>query len=201
MIAAIIGSAGRREDSDRLNADLYSTIQQVATHFFLHHKVNTIVSGGAAWIDHLAVRMFLNRALGPQTRLVLHLPCAWAGSAFLDTGVFDWRANPGGTANALHRKFKKFAGIDSLAEIARALQHPLCSYTEGRGFHQRNGMVSTATMLLACTFGRGGIVKDGGTAHTCGLYKRRIQLAKVPDLSFHMDLSGEALDIYPAILP
>lgn len=51
-------------------------------------------SGGAAFSDHIGVVL----ALKYKCRLRLHLPCEFNGR-YVDTGVADWRVNPGRLAN------------------------------------------------------------------------------------------------------
>lgn len=194
---AIAGSAGRRTDADLLSKALYQSMQESLADFL--KKIDgpkTLVSGGAAYADHLAVRLFLAKTC---EKLVLHLPTPWAGNKFHDTGVFDWKTNPGGTANALHRKFERNTQIASLQEISRAIASPDCTTTVSNGFFARNSLMAEADVLVALTFGSKHHVKDGGTENTCKTYLARTIAGSPSDRSFHVDLHENPLVFYPGI--
>ena len=74
-----------------------------------------LVSGGAAWADHVAVTLALDGTVDPAA-LTLHLPAAF------EDGRFDADTRDGGTANHYHRLFYARSGIDGLAEIAEVLR-------------------------------------------------------------------------------
>ena len=107
---AIIGTAGRGADLNRLTSDIflrmYNTTQKIIEEIVPTKDVCDfkLVSGGAAWADHLAVTIFL---AGTAPKLCLYLPCEFdmANCCFVDDGTIDWRTNPGGTANCYHKKF------------------------------------------------------------------------------------------------
>lgn len=184
---AIIGSAGRREDAPRVTRKLFDAMVERAV-FLLglggtvgranldapaalapNGEPIVLVSGGAAFADHVAVE--LHKRYPKRTTLELWLPCPWdpQNRQFLDTGVFDWRTNPGGTAVALHRQFSRVCGFDSLEELHQLIGPPSSSRVSvhvGRGFHDRNLYVADSDALVAFTFGEGDAPKDGGTAHT-----------------------------------
>lgn len=128
----------------------------------------TLVSGGAAGADHLAV--LLASELGYP--LELHLPCPWdpEKKAYRDSGERNWRTNPGGTSNHYHRLFSKacFQGVEnrSLEHIDQALKSPSVRAIVGSGFFERNSEVAKADRILAFTFGPGETPADGGTLDT-----------------------------------
>jgi len=97
MKIAVIGTAGRNEDGQKLSKEKFFEMVALVSKL-KDAKEATLVSGGAAWADHIAVVVFL---LGNCKSLSLHLPCAWdvLREQYADTGEFDWRTNPGGTAN------------------------------------------------------------------------------------------------------
>lgn len=157
-------------------------MKRVAATFIKEHEVETVVSGGAAWADHLAVGLY-NAGLVPN--LILFLPCSFfmGECRFLDTGMGNARNNPGFVANYYHRNFSKAVGINSLEEIKNAINKG-CAVKEGGGFLGRNKFVAQkADILLAFTFGNGNIVKDGGTAHTTK------EFLKSKKEAFHCDLN------------
>ncbi len=186
---AIIGTAGRKGDADRLNRGTYDLMVRgakgmIAALTKAGHPVSGLVSGGAAYGDHVAVALFLE---GVVPALTLHLPCAFvsASEGFLDLGSnMGWYMNPGGTANAYHRKFAKRTGVASLAEIAAAIARG-AKVEAGGGMFGRNDRVARAGAALAITFGAGRVLNDGGTAHTMKTYLQHAN----PDLSAHLDLN------------
>ena len=161
MRIGIIGTAGRKPYTDMMTLDLYRKMYSHLRLLLLgrgEYNFRILVSGGAAWSDHLAVKAF-NR-LTPQ--LELHLPCSfdYQNTRFSDT-------NPTGrTANYYHELFSKECGFDSLAEIKEAINHPNCMHTVSNGFHARNLLVGKVDLLIAFTWGEGSIPAGGGTHHT-----------------------------------
>jgi hypothetical protein len=98
---AIVGTAGRKEDGKKLSRKHYEAMAIVADCLVdqfaeNNYPITHLVSGGAAWADHVAVRLFLDKKV-PNLRLFL--PAAWEDGTFKDTGERDPFKNPGGTAN------------------------------------------------------------------------------------------------------
>lgn len=132
-----------------------------------------LVSGGAAWSDHVAVRLFLD---GAVAGLELVLPCAWTGSAFAETKTGDWRTDPGRLANAYHRRFSACIGASSLREVGLAVEKG-ARVVVANGFHQRNAWLARSVgFLFAFTFdGR----TPGGTGRVwkaCRCVKRTLPI-------------------------
>lgn len=179
---AIIGTAGR--DRDRpMTRDLWQAMLADADGRVGPDDV--LVSGGAAWADHLAVRLFLD---GRVKGLVLHLP-----APIDDTGRFAGpeRESAGSVANYYHGLFKRATGVDGLAEIrvaiakgAKVTQQPAA---KGYGaMFARNALVAKAAdTLLAYTFGEGDVPADGGTKNTwdAAAKSQRTHIALLPLLS------------------
>jgi len=161
MTTAIIGTAGR---------DRSKPMPRHLWHWMVVDAITRVpqgahvVSGGAAWADHLAVMLFLS---GNAARLTLHLPALFAGGRF-DGPMFS----SGSAANHYHRQFSQVVGFDSLHQVATVLAMPGVDWTfeptaPGYGaMMARNLKVAQAPNLLAYTFGRGDEPADGGTAHT-----------------------------------
>jgi hypothetical protein len=128
-----------------------------------------LVSGGAAWADHVAVKLFIDSMCQDQSfsGLTIYLPCAMdekKGMA-IDNGSGKWYENPGRTMNQYHLQMQKKTGRNSLQEIL--ITHELgAKLIVGKGFHQRNKFVAQSDYVLAFTFGIGDAVKDGGTKDT-----------------------------------
>lgn len=149
---AVIGSAGRQTDAGRMTRSLYAAMCAQARAMVHDHDVRCLVSGGAAFADHVAVTLFLE---GSVPELVLYLPAAWddEGCRYADRG--DGRA-----ANFYHSGFMRKTGVHGLREIAQAGSAG-AKIVIGRGFKQRNTQVAdSASMVLAFTFGDGSATRD-----------------------------------------
>jgi hypothetical protein len=158
---AIIGTAGR-DESRPMTAALWRWM--VADAKSRVRPDDIAVSGGAAWADHLAVRLFLD---GDVAGLTLHLPAPFRDGRFEgDPGT------SGARTNELHARFSHATGIDSLAELAlaiakgaRASEQPVAPGSVGN--LARNRLVAReADAALAYTFGRGVVPAEGGTKDT-----------------------------------
>lgn len=123
-----------------------------------------MVSGGAAWSDHVAVQLFLNH---PESKLTLCLPCEWDTKLgqHIDTGKKDWRVNPGQLANRYHLEFSKDIKQSSLAMITKAIALGAVIKAH-KGFHARNLQVGKSDYLIAFSYSTTTEPTDGGTLHT-----------------------------------
>ena len=82
MNIGIIGTAGRKEDAPLINPTLYSQMVDVVLKLVVlqdkvlsnHPDPITLVSGGAAVADHIAVQLALAE---PKYKLKLHLPASF----------------------------------------------------------------------------------------------------------------------------
>lgn len=170
----IIGSAGRLSDAAKVNAQRFNWIVADIKETLIEEKLvaedskdwSTIclVSGGAAFVDHAAVVI----AKEKQCSLHLCLPAPWNAekNEFFDTGVADWRENPGGTSNHYHRQFSKRVGCQSLHDLAEMV--PKSKIDVEMGFHARNSQIAgEADLLLAYTFSdNADLPGSSGTLHT-----------------------------------
>lgn len=170
VCVAIIGTSGRTNDTRNagLTAAIFDQMIQEALaclqRWGLEPAQTHLISGGAAWSDHVAVALFLRKQVAGLT---LHLPCLFAEASFTDTGSSDWRTNPGRTANYYHALFSKKLGRDTLAEIAAARQQGAVLDTSLNGFYARNSSIAAkATHMLAFSWSDSGAPTDGGTADT-----------------------------------
>ncbi len=180
MRVAVIGSAGRRDDAERVTRELYDNMFNDFASRVEKWQVDTAVSGGAAFADHLAVRAFLE---GVVKNLVLYLPSKFSMSQRAYHPNPEVQFNPGKTSNDYHRSFSKVVKIDSLKQISQAIERG-ASHFVFEGFHRRNIEVATnCDFMVAYTFGsktsidvvsgdpafldakKAGL-KDGGTTHT-----------------------------------
>lgn len=186
MILGIVGTAGRGPDGEMLKVGYFTSMLKVSRYATTLLGAKCVVSGGAAYADHIAVVLFNS---GHVSHLKLHLPAKWNGQKFAEgSDKFD----PGRTSNWYHRQFSAARGVDSLAEIAEAINKG-CEVTVGPGFKDRNTSIANdAETLLAFTFGNGPNLKDGGTKDTMDKFQLRKQVN--PNLrAFHFDLNGKEL--------
>lgn len=166
---AIIGTSGRKEDGKKLSRSLFDVMCEATLaaieSFGLSPNDVVGVSGGAAWADHVAVRLFLNGKLGG---LLLHLPASIVNAKFQENGF----KSPGSISNYYHRLFSQKlyrSNWDTVREISVALSMVgAYSMVDTRGFKARNSSVaSDADHMIAMTFsGSWDTPKDGGTKDT-----------------------------------
>lgn len=171
---AVIGTAGRDKDPEiqrLMGYDLYVAMYRRALKeidSMAEGRPVELVSGGAAWADHIAVSLLLNDEVAG---LRLHLPAKWAGTRFSED------RKEGRTANYYHKRFAERMRADghphsSLNDLAKAIKDPRTTVIEyhdapGSSFHARNATVAAeAEWILAFTWGTGRVPADGGTKHT-----------------------------------
>lgn len=202
---AIIGTAGRNEDADKMSEQLFERMVAHAAltlrnKWHLPNERVVLVSGGSAWADHVAVRLFLREVTTaggqPYAGLHLYLPCklvetavkpaaaAAASSAadavqsvrFEDTG--SW-SSPGRTLNELHSEFARKLGVPStLSDLQQAQSLRAKLSSDARGFFARNKQVAASCQrMIAFTWGSAmSDHKKGGTKHTWDLAKHAQRL-------------------------
>lgn len=160
-IIAVIGTAGRDK-----------AITMCAEHWnFMANTLagelkpdDVLVSGGAAWADHVAVWAYLNDLC---SGLILHLPAPFMANHF-DGG---WGTS-GGACNYYHQKFDYAMGFHSRGHITSAIEKGavVTSQPLANGYGAmatRNKLVANdCTHMIAFTFGEGDVPADGGTKIT-----------------------------------
>ncbi|KAN0038797.1 hypothetical protein ACTA71_000987 [Dictyostelium dimigraforme] len=170
---SVIGTAGRNK-SKPLTKKHFEFMCNTLDSFLEDKKLDLkdliIVSGGAAGADHVAVHTFLQNK--STTKLVLYLPCEIIKASnqcdyeYKDTGVNNWRTNPGRMSNTYHRIFQNAIGRNSINEIIQAKEAGATLDTSSNGFHDRNSKVAKSDYIVAFTFGEGDIPEKGGTLDT-----------------------------------
>lgn len=164
MRVAIIGTAGR-DRFQPMSCALWAWMVEDARRRLGGGGLD-LVSGGAAWADHVAVALFLQ---GAARSLTLHLP------APIHEGGFDGPPNSAGSAaNFYHEKFSRTIGENTLDQIRSAFAFGATATVEPvapgyAAMFNRNRKVAQADAMLAYTFGRGPEPADGGTKNTWGL--------------------------------
>lgn len=164
LTIAIIGTAGRDKEHT-YDLDLWCKMWDDACKRFTEGKLYHLVSGGAAWADHLAVELFL---AGKAKNLTLHFPAPFNRCVF-----FGPHKSAASAANYYHENFTKATGIDSRRQLQEAIQTSGCNYTDqpaGPGYggmFARNLLVARdVEACLAYTWGEGREPADGGTKFT-----------------------------------
>ena len=187
MWIGIIGSAGRGSDGAKWTPRIYKNCFKYLDNVALADVPiadRQLVSGGASWADHLAVSLFLS---GKAGGLDIHMPCQfhldeeqnWMWSrklsipGYADTGVRDFKINPGGTLNYYHRLFSDKMQANTMAGIALAaykganlhVHYPM--RVGDSPLHHRNLIVGRGLeRLYAFTWGEDPTTPaDGGTKH------------------------------------
>ena len=168
MFAGIIGTAGRKEDSKKINRNLYFECCKIVLGLIEKYNVKACVSGGAAFADHIAISLFNHKKI---EKLFLHLPVEF-DIKYKET---QDKYCPGRIANWYHKNFSKKCGIDSLQEIKLAIKNG-AEMLVTPGFKERNTKVAfDSSILIALTFGAEAYIKNGGTQDTC---KKFLDLGK-----------------------
>lgn len=158
---AVIGTAGRGRPMTRE----HWTFMCASARNMLPRGCE-LVSGGAAWSDHVAVALYLE---GFASALHLALPAPVDMQSFAGPPK-----SAGSAANYYHRLFSQTMGFPSIQHIAVAIRRG-ATYTEEpagpgmRAFFARNEKVAQLAFgCLAFTFGTDQ-PEDGGTKHTWDL--------------------------------
>jgi hypothetical protein len=169
---AIIGTAGRSPGvKPALDAALFARMCDEAVRIITvvfglgDWRRICLVSGGAAWADHVAVELCRRYKTQGATG-ILHLPCplertspagaGGAGARFVDTKSSRWHLNPGRTANRYHAAFTWAMSYDTIAQLLSTDNVVLD--TTSRGFHARNNRIAEAQYMIAFCHVAGGSV-------------------------------------------
>ena len=180
----VIGTAGRKEKAVRLTkSDFEAMVAYLAKAV---QPNDTLVSGGAAYADHSAVRAYLD---GKVAGLVLHLPAQIVTDdkgrlKFEDAGY----GTAGAAANYYHRLFAEKLGLDpdgTIREIQEAIDKgATVTYADGTApaagkdssFLQRNSLIAKDSDygVIAFDFDVEGRDRpaDGGTGDTWRKHSR-----------------------------
>ena len=169
---SIIGTCGR-SNQELLTQQLFfdmivKVIDIIDNEFKLDTSEVILVSGGAAWSDHIAVKLFNE---GAYPNLELNFPTYFRDGKFINN-------NTGNTSNMYHKVFSGVCDINSLEEISEAISNN-CSIRVGKGFLDRNNYVADCDYMIAFTFNNGDIPAKGGTLDTwnkCKSVKKHVNL-------------------------
>ena len=144
---AIIGTAGRGYNIKKLDKTVFDKMVKKAKkiiekQFKLKLEDVELVSGGAAWCDHIAVELFNSNYVN---KLVLHLP-----AKFVDGKHEEGYA--GSVANGYHTLFSKKMGRDTQLDIKTAIEAGATVIDKYWGFKIRNTHVAKSDYIIAFTF-------------------------------------------------
>ena len=179
MKIAIIGTAGR-DKSKPMTIQTWNWMLDVSRE--LVPSGTHLVSGGAAWADHIAVQLFIE---GHAGNLTLHLPAPLTSNGYI--GEYG---TSGGAANYYHSRFSNVIGVNTFEQLMECALHENCTGTmqevaEGYGamFVRNKAVVQELNpktdFMFAFTFGTNGVA-DGGTKQTWDMFdsvnKHHLQL-------------------------
>ncbi len=120
--------------------------------------------------DHPLDRpIMLSDLLNPPniSKLTLYLPCKWKNGKHIDTGGFDWKTNPGRSANKYHKIFSEEMGYDTLQQINNAIKKGATMVCSDQGFHARNTLIAkNCDIMIAFSWSDGDTPEEGGTLDT-----------------------------------
>lgn len=161
-VIAVIGTAGRDKNIPMTPAHWEFMTSTLAEEL---QPDDILVSGGAAWADHVAIWAFGTELV---KELHLHLPAPFNGYEF--AGEYG---SSGAACNWYHKQFSQIMGFDSIDHIRQALNFKNVTHTTQRAakgyaaMAARNKLVAAeCTHMVAFTFGEGDVPADGGTKMT-----------------------------------
>lgn len=194
MSVGIIGTAGRsndylwftKEKYDRVVEIIDRSLTDVCSKTGMRTEDLCLFSGGAAFMDHVAVKLFLT---GKYGKLILFLP------AFYDMKIKRYietiieGENSGKKSNHYHDLMRSVTGYNSLSEIHTAFGKG-AAFQYYSTFKKRNsGLAQFANRVnatvYAFTLAPGLVPKDGGTHDTwtklkCAKYHTSLTLFDTP---------------------
>lgn len=172
-IIAVIGTAGRDKTLPMTDKHWDFMCETIAAEV---KPEDTLVSGGAAWADHVAIWAY---GTGLVKNLILHLPAPFENGCFQGP-----RMGAGQTCNYYHKLFSEAMGFDSLGHIRQAFMYEssvvITEEPAGPGygaFAARNRQVAnTCTHMVAFTFADGEVPANGGTKMTWDMAADKLRI-------------------------
>lgn len=169
MRIAIIGTAGR-DKTKPMTLRTWNWMLGLAREII--PEGSHLVSGGAAWADHIAVQLFLE---GHAANLTLHLP-----APLTSTGYLGDYGTSGNAANYYHKKFADIIGVNTFEQLIKCASHDNCTgsiqeVSQGYSamFVRNKAIVQELNphtdYMFAFTFGTEGVA-DGGTKNTWDMF-------------------------------
>eukprot|EP01132_Coremiostelium_polycephalum_P008527 gene8527-10482_t len=182
---SVIGTAGRGKEIELTRQHF----EFMCNHLELYLTENKLtwdsiilVSGGAAWADHVAIESYFRH---PETELLIYLPCELVEIKnstssndnnnnnnikkyqYYDSLEKNFVKNPGRTSNKYHSEFSKTMNRDTMTEIMKAKEIGAVLNSDYHGYHARNTMVAKSDYILAFTLAPGDSpLSPSGTSDT-----------------------------------
>jgi hypothetical protein len=161
MFISIIGTAGRGKQPSR--EQYFSAVRHAEKLTSQYEEVH-LISGGAAWMDHVAVSLYI---MGKADSLTLYFPCKW--SSFSER--FEGSTFTAGVACHYHHQFSHvMTGGRSRGRtmhgITLAIEKGAKYHEITEGFKARNLLVGKTDILLCFHWGEGVGPPPGGSRHT-----------------------------------
>lgn len=188
---AVIGTAGRDSTRPMTRGLWLAMVQDFRGRV---RATDTLLSGGAAWADHLAVHAYLE---GWCAGLELYLPApiqpvATEGEDGTRHVFAGGPRTSGAAANLYHSRFQQATGVDGRAQIAAAIAAGALAVAEPvaagyRAMFARNAKIARgAEAAIAYTWGEASHPAAGGTLDT---WKQVRSTQKI-----HVSLHGLAVE-------
>jgi len=163
---SIIGTCGR-SNKELLNLNVYNKMIERAKYiiekeFKLDPKNIMLVSGGAAWSDHIVISLYLENYVNQAK---LYLPTEF------DNITKKYKENnskydAGRVSNYYHKLFSDKTKINSLAQIGDSISKGIIIDNSENGFKNRNTKVAESDYMIAFSFSDSNEPTDGGTYDT-----------------------------------
>jgi hypothetical protein len=175
---AIVGSAGKTADElKKLSKTKLEAVAKKVNSYIkslgLTPRNTILVSGGSAWIDHVAIQLYLTNKF---SGLELYLPCSFD----LSEKIFE-DTPEGKSLNKYHQACADKIGVDVFEELYKVICDDYVTCEVHPGFFNRNSkIVENADHLLAFTFGEDA-PSSGGTFNTWS------KAAHLPRTHFNLD--------------
>ena len=155
---AVIGTSGRNV---KLTSKQYNRMYEQLTNYLSEYNSKIeLISGGAAWADHLAVRAYLDNIV---KKLSLYLPCKWD----FDKEQYSEQTNSGKMSNIYHRQFSNEVKINSFDQIQQAMLNDAYIDDTNNGYFERNDKIANICHeMIAFTISTTNFPSKGGTQYT-----------------------------------
>lgn len=163
MRVAIIGTSGRNTDAPKMTMELFEAMVERTLSWLeklLAAKGEiTLISGGGAWSDHVAVLCHMRMA--GKVRLELHLPAAIGERGFCSHQFKD----AGSVSNYYHKLFsqKVFgSGEESVKQIYYASKEPHVHIEVHKDFRSASSGIEDSDILLCFGWAEGNEPQSSG---------------------------------------
>ena len=160
LFISIIGSACRNGTHNKIRSNLYynlcnKAIQKINEINNKNNKKIIVVSGGAAFCDHIAITLYLYNYIN---ELILYLPSSWNNNKYSDTKC-------GNISNYYHNLFSEKVGFNSLEQIQQSINKGAHIYNYNN-FYLRNKQIALSSYIIAFGWDKN---PTGGTLQTLNL--------------------------------